>query len=73
MTRFGSGPAQRVAELAKTYGDRLDEVAEFLAEFALQVRQLGPKGYLLSKAHRQGESVEDPLPEVEDPHREGES
>lgn len=55
---------KRVAELAKNYGDRLDEVAEFLAEFALQVRQLGPKGYLLSKAHR--EDVTEPLLDTED-------
>jgi transcriptional regulator with XRE-family HTH domain len=62
---FRTWRKKRLAVLAKTYGDRLDEVAEFLAEFALQVQQLGPKGYLLSKAHRQGESVEDPLPEEE--------
>jgi transcriptional regulator with XRE-family HTH domain len=52
---------KRLAVLAKNYGDRLDEVAELLGEFALQIRELGPKGYLLSKAHRSGESVEDDL------------
>jgi transcriptional regulator with XRE-family HTH domain len=57
---------KRLAELAKNYGDRLDEVAEFLAEFALQLRQFGPKGYLLSKAHRPGESVDDPVLDEED-------
>ena len=51
---------------AKNYGDRLDDVAEFLAEFALQVRQLGPKDYLLSHAHREGEHVSDPDPDDED-------
>ncbi|MBW3614416.1 MAG: helix-turn-helix transcriptional regulator [Actinobacteria bacterium] len=45
----------RLAELAKTYGDRLDEVADFLAEFALKIRNLGPQGYLQSTAHRPGE------------------
>ena len=45
---FRTWRKKRLAELAKTYGDRLDDVAEFLAEFALQVRQLGPKDYLLS-------------------------
>ena len=63
---FRTWRKKRLAILAKNYGDRLDEVAEFLAEFALQVQQLGPKGYLLSKAHRDGESVDDPLPEEED-------
>jgi transcriptional regulator with XRE-family HTH domain len=62
---FRTWRKKRVAELAKNYEDRLDEVAEFLGEFALQVRQLGPKGYLLSKAHREGEGVEDPLSEEE--------
>ena len=52
--------------LARNYGDRLDDVAEFLAEFALQVRQLGPKGYLLSQAHREGEDVSDPDLDDED-------
>jgi len=57
---------KRLAVLAKTYGDRLDEVAEVLGEFALQVSELGPKGYLLSKAHRKGEDVSDPVVDDED-------
>jgi transcriptional regulator with XRE-family HTH domain len=57
---FRTWRKKRLAVLARNYGDRLDDVAEFLAEFALQVRQLGPKGYLLSHAHREGEGVSDP-------------
>ena len=57
---FRTWRKKRLAVLAKNYGDRLDDVAEFLAEFALQVRQLGPKGYLLSQAHREGEDVSHP-------------
>jgi transcriptional regulator with XRE-family HTH domain len=57
---FRTWRKKRLAVLAKNYGDRLDDVAEFLAEFALQVRQLGPKGYLLSQAHREGEDASDP-------------
>ena len=57
---FRTWRKKRLAVLARNYGDRLDDVAEFLAEFALQVRQLGPKGYLLSHAHREGEDVSDP-------------
>src|SRR5581483_1425688 len=57
---FRTWRKKRLAVLAKNYGDRLDDVAEFLAEFALQVRQLGPKGYLLSHAHWEGEDVSDP-------------
>ena len=63
---FRTWRKKRLAVLAKNYGDRLDDVAEFLAEFALQVRQLGPKGYLLSQAHREGEDVADPDPDDED-------
>jgi transcriptional regulator with XRE-family HTH domain len=37
---------RRLAELARTYGDRLDEAAEFLARFASEITQLGPTAYL---------------------------
>lgn len=52
---FRTWRKKRLAELAKTYGDRLDDVADFLAEFALQIKTFGPNGYLQSKAHRSGE------------------
>lgn len=52
---------RRLAEMARSYGDQLDEVAAFLATFANQVTQLGPKGYLQAMAHKQGEAVDDSL------------
>lgn len=52
---FRTWRKKRLDELAKTYGDKLDDVAGFLAEFALEVKNLGPEGYLQSKAHRAGE------------------
>lgn len=52
---------RRLAEMARSYGDQLDEVAAFLATFANQVTQLGPKGYLQAMAHKQGEEVDDSL------------
>ena len=52
---FRTWRKKRLAKLASTYGDQLDEVAEFLAEFALQIKSFGPKAYLQSKAHRRGE------------------
>jgi transcriptional regulator with XRE-family HTH domain len=52
---------RRLSELAKTYGDRLDEVAEFLGDFALKVRALGPQGYLQSTAHITGEEPFDDI------------
>ena len=54
---FRTWRKKRLAELAKTYGDRLDDVAEFLAEFALQVKSFGPKAYLQATAHRAGEEA----------------
>ena len=53
--QFRTWRKKRLATLASTYGDQLEEVAEFLAEFALQVKSFGPKAYLQSKAHRRGE------------------
>lgn len=47
----------RLREIEVEYGDRLDEVAEFLAEFADKIKALGPAGYLRSTAHRAGEPV----------------
>lgn len=54
---FRTWRKKRLAKLASTYGDQLDEVAEFLAEFALQIKSFGPKAYLQSKAHRRGEGL----------------
>lgn len=51
----------RLAELAKNYGDQLDEVADFLADFAAKVKTFGPQAYLQSTAHRTGEEVLDHL------------
>ena len=49
----------RLAEIARTYGDRLDEVAEFLAKFANQITELGPTAYLQATAHKSGEDLDD--------------
>jgi transcriptional regulator with XRE-family HTH domain len=46
---------ERLVELARIYGDRLDEVAEFLATFANEVKHLSPHGYLQSIAYKRGE------------------
>jgi transcriptional regulator with XRE-family HTH domain len=47
----------RLREIEVEYGDSLDEVADFLAEFAAKVKALGPAGYLRSTSHRPGEPV----------------
>ena len=49
----------RLREIEVEYGDRLDEVAEVLAEFATKVKALGPAGYLRSTSHRTGEPIDD--------------
>jgi transcriptional regulator with XRE-family HTH domain len=62
---FRTWRKKRLAELAKTYGDRLDDVADFLAEFALQVKSFGPQGYLQSTAHKRNEEPFDAVPDPE--------
>lgn len=54
---FRTWRKHRLREVEVEYGDRLDEVAEFLAEFASKVKALGPAGYLRSASHRAGEPV----------------
>lgn len=54
---FRTWRKQRLREVEVEYGDRLDEVAEFLAEFATKIKALGPAGYLRSTSHRAGEPV----------------
>lgn len=40
--------AERIAQVEKEFGSGLDEVAEFLADFAARIKALGPSGYLRS-------------------------
>lgn len=54
---FRTWRKQRLREIEVEYGDRLDEVAEFLADFASKVKALGPAGYLRSTSYREGEAV----------------
>jgi transcriptional regulator with XRE-family HTH domain len=54
---FRTWRKRRLREVEVEYGDRLDEVAEFLAEFASKIKALGPSGYLRSTSHRAGEPV----------------
>lgn len=49
---------KRLAEIARNYGDGLDGVAVFLAEFANEITQIGPEAYLQAKAHKEGEEVD---------------
>ena len=54
---FRTWRKRRLLALERTYGDQLDEVAEFLAGFAAELKAVGPKAYLQSKAHRKGEDL----------------
>jgi transcriptional regulator with XRE-family HTH domain len=53
---FRTWRKNRIALLAREYGDQLDDVADFLAEFAAAIKTFGPSGYLQSTAHREGET-----------------
>ncbi len=55
---FRTWRKRQLREIEVHYGDQLDEVADFLADFAAKVKALGPAGYLRSAAHRAGESVD---------------
>ena len=48
---FRTWRKKRLRQVERQYGDRLDEVADFLAEFAAQIKAVGPKTYLESMAH----------------------
>lgn len=54
---FRSWRKDRLDVLARQYGDRLDDIAALLAEFAAQIQAVGPQAYLQMKAHRPGEDV----------------
>jgi transcriptional regulator with XRE-family HTH domain len=54
---FRTWRKKRLREVEREYGDPLDEVADFLGEFASKIKALGPSGYLRSAAHRAGEAV----------------
>jgi transcriptional regulator with XRE-family HTH domain len=64
---FRTWRKRRLLALERTYGDQLDEVAEFLATFAAELKAVGPKAYLQSKSHRKGEDLlpHDATPEQE--------
>lgn len=53
---FRTWRKNRIALLAREYGDRLDDVADVLADFAAQIKTFGPQGYLQATAHREGET-----------------
>ncbi len=45
-TTSGPGAKGASARSRRQYGDRLDEVADFLADFAAKIKAVGPKTYL---------------------------
>ena len=53
---FRTWRKRRLREVERQYGDRLDEVADFLADFAAQIKAVGPKAYLESMAHTGSET-----------------
>ncbi|MGH9058422.1 MAG: helix-turn-helix domain-containing protein [Acidimicrobiales bacterium] len=46
----------RIALIAREYGDQLDDLADVLADFANKIKNLGPHAYLQATAHRPGET-----------------
>lgn len=56
---------ERIEVLAREYGDRLDDLADTLADFAAKIKTFGPGGYLQSVAHKPGETPY-PLPRADE-------
>jgi transcriptional regulator with XRE-family HTH domain len=50
---------RRLRQLEREYGDKLDEVADWLADFAAQIKAVGPKTYLESVAYNQRDAKRD--------------
>lgn len=53
---FRTWRKRQVDQLAREYGDRLDDLAAVLAEFAGRLQTFGPRGYLQALAHKEGET-----------------
>ncbi len=53
---FRTWRRKRLVRMEREYGDRLDEVAAFLKEFAQKIEAIGPRGYLESMSYRDGDS-----------------
>lgn len=54
---FRTWRKRRLLALERTYGDQLDNIADLLGTFAAELKAVGPKAYLQSKAHRAGEDL----------------
>ena len=57
---------RRLRQVERQYGDRLDEVADFLAEFAAQIKAVGPKTYLESVAYNDRDAKRDEQKELDE-------
>ncbi len=53
---FRTWRAERLQEVEKEYGTRLDEVADFLGEFAAKIKAADPSGYIRSMS-RSGDAA----------------
>jgi hypothetical protein len=57
---------RRLRQVERQYGDRLDEVADFLADFAAQIKAVGPKTYLESVAYNERDAKRDRQRELDE-------
>jgi transcriptional regulator with XRE-family HTH domain len=52
---FRTWRAERLREVEREYGTQLDEVADFLADFAARIKAIGPSGFLQSMDWQEGD------------------
>lgn len=69
---FRTWRKRQVDQLAREYGDRLEDLAAVLAEFANRLQAFGPSAYLHGLAHKEGEAPF-PLPAEPDGESAGEA
>jgi transcriptional regulator with XRE-family HTH domain len=58
---------RRLRQVERHYGDKLDEVADFLAEFAAKIKAVGPKTYLESMAYNERDAKREARATLEEP------
>lgn len=56
---FRSWRHARLREIEREYGDRLDDIADFMVDLGSKIKAFGPSGYLHSTAYRRGDPVDD--------------
>jgi hypothetical protein len=61
-------PKRGLRQVERQYGDKLDEVADFVPDFAAEIKAVGPNTYFESMAYNEREAKRDARAALEEPH-----